>query len=517
VTKLYHRGSAKLSQALDADGMLASIEAFLGTCRSPAMIEYGEEITHLAPGQYALELRAGRLWIEVWSETRNISRRILSIDGHAIGVLDCAVQRFGGKSGKLSFLDLDRPQSAHKALCGTRQNFTEQFRRMLSRQFPGWEICTLSCGMDLQRSFSPVFPRARLKRGNQQIAALACADVQDESAMLTFALIWHHHLCALGGQGTHTSLCLFLPDTAGCLTAHRLRWLTGNMLKTRLFRFNVHGSAGEVDAQDLGNLQTRVSPHYIEAPLSADLSALLTRLATIDGVGYCPELNGGISMRCRGLEFARIENGRLLLGIETKREVSASHIQDVEQLAAQMSDPGRTTVPASAACKHRPGLQTFPERWLESSVRSCLSTIDPSLLQAPVHGQVLTFAAGDRDLIDLLAVSSSGRLAVLELKASEDIHLPVQALDYWMRIAWHGQSGELEHLFPGISLDGKPPRLLLVAPAICFHPSNASVLRYFSPDIEVERIGVNSEWGENLKVVLRLKGADVPISHRSSQ
>jgi hypothetical protein len=224
------------------------------------MIEYGEEITRLTPGQYALELRAGRLWMEVWCETRSISRRILAIDRHAIGVLDCAVQRFGGKSGKLSFLDLDRPQSAHKALCGTRQNFTEQFRRMLSRQFPGWEICTLSCGMDLQRSFSPVFPRARLKRGNQQIAALACADVQDESAMLTFALIWHHHLCALGGQGTHTSLCLFLPDTAGCLTAHRLRWLTGKMLETRLFRFNMHGLAGEVDAQDLGNLQTRVSP-----------------------------------------------------------------------------------------------------------------------------------------------------------------------------------------------------------------------------------------------------------------
>jgi hypothetical protein len=452
VTRLYHKGSAKLPQALDADALLATIEAFLTTCRSPAMVEYGEEITRLAPNQYALELRAGRVWIEVLSETRSICRRILAIDRRAIGVLDCTVQRFGGKSGKLSFLDLDRPQSAHKALCGTRQSFTEQFRRMLSRQFPGWEICTLSCGMDLQRSLSPVFPRARLRRGNQQVAALACPDIQDESAMLTSALIWHHHLCALGGQETHTSLCLFLPDTAGCLTAHRLPWLTGKTLETRLFRFNAHGSAGEVDARDLGNLQTRVSPHYVQAALSADLSALLARLTAIDGIGYCPELNGGISMRCRGLEFARIENGRLLLGIETKREVSASHIQDVEQLAAQISDPGMTAVPASATCMRRPGLQTFPERWLESSVRSSLSTIDASLLQNPVHGQVLTFAAGDRDLIDLLAVSCSGRLAVLELKASEDIHLPVQALDYWMRIAWHAQNGELEHLFPAFHL-----------------------------------------------------------------
>jgi hypothetical protein len=457
------------------------------------------------------------VWIEVWCETRSISRRILAIERQAIGVLDCTVQRFGGKAGRLSFLDLDRPQSAHKALCGTRQNFSEQFRRMLSRQFPGWEIATVSSGMDLQHSFSPVFPRARVKRGNQQIAALACPDVQDEGAMLTYALIWYDHVRAHGGQGTHTALCLFLPDTAGNLTAHRLRWLAGKTLETRLFRFNAHGLAGEVDARDLGNLQTRVSPHYVQASLSTHLRSLLARLTLIDGVGCCPELNGGISVRCRGLEFARIENGRVLLGIETKNEVTASHTQDVEQLAAQISNSGISSVRSQAAGMGRPAVQTFPERWLESSVRSNLSAIDASLLQSPVHGQVLTFAAGDRDLIDLLAVSPSGRLAVLELKASEDIHLPLQALDYWMRIAWHAQRGELGHLFPGISLDGKPPRLLLVAPAICFHPSNTTVLGYFSPDVEVERVGVNSDWHENVRVVLRLKGADAPISHRSSQ
>ena len=280
VTKLYHKGSAKPANALDADALLVTVEVFLGKCRNPAMLEYGEEMTRLAPGQYALELRAGRVWIEVSCETRSISRRILAIERHATGVLDCTVQRFGGKYGQLSFLDLDRPQSAHKALCGTRQSFTEQFRRMLSRQFPGWEICTLSCGMDLQRSFSPVFPRARLKRGNQQVAALACPDVQDENAMLTFALIWHHHVSAHGAQGTRTALCLFMPDTAGCLAANRLRWLTGKGFEARIFRFNAHGSAGEVDAHDLGNLQTRVSPvcrGYIER-----------RFECFTHAAYCP-------------------------------------------------------------------------------------------------------------------------------------------------------------------------------------------------------------------------------------
>ncbi|HEY1217003.1 MAG TPA: hypothetical protein VGE93_25540, partial [Bryobacteraceae bacterium] len=228
-------------------------------------------------------------------------------------------------------------------------------------------------------------------------------------------------------------LCIFLPDNAGTLTAQRLRWLTGRDVTVRLFRFNAHGSAGEVDSQDLGNLDTRVS---------------------------------------------RTGSG------ETKL------------------DRGE---PAAAT----------PERTLEIQIRSGVEAIDATLRAKPVHGQVLTFSAGDRDLIDLLAVSVTGGLAVLELKVTEDIHLPLQALDYWMRVAWHARKGELNHLFPGIPLDSKPPRLLLIAPAMSFHSTNATVLSYFSPGIEVERIGINEGWRQGVRVVMRLKGADSPISHGS--
>jgi hypothetical protein len=47
------------------------------------------------------------------------------------------------------------------------------------------------------------------------------------------------------------------------------------------------------------------------------------------------------------------------------------------------------------------------------------------------------------------------------------------------------------------------PRLLLVSPALDFHPSNERVLRYFSPHIPVERIGVGLEWRKELKVMYR--------------
>jgi hypothetical protein len=440
VAKLYHKKTCEISEPKDSSSLLCAIETFVSSCRKPALLEYGEDVIDLLPGQYSLEIRSERLWVDVWNDKRSISRRILSIERHTTGALDCTIHRFGGKPGKLTFLDLDRPQTAHKSLCGVRQSFGEQFRRMLFRQFPGWEIEALSCSIDLQRSFSPVFPRARISRGTAQIAAMACPSIQDEPAFLTSALLWFDHVRAYSRKDMRTSMCLFLPENAGNLTAHRLRWLVQESFGPRLFRFNSHGSAGEVDPQDLGNLETRVK--------------------------------------------------------------AARHDSEPMQGGALPSD-----VPPRDAS----------ERMLESIIRSNIATIDAMLLPSPIHGQVLTFAAGDRDLIDLLAVSCEGRLAVLELKITEDLHLPMQALDYWMRIRWHAERNELQHLFPRIPLANTLPKLLLVAPAMSFHSSNALVLRYFSPEIEVERVGVNSDWDQRLKVVLRLSGADMPISHRSSE
>jgi hypothetical protein len=499
----------------DPELLLAAIEAFLATCRRPAALEYGENPIPLLAGCFALEIRSGRLSIEIWDESRSVSRRILSVERHSTGVLDCSIHKFAGKPSRLTFLDLDRPQTEHRTRMGHRQNFAEQFRRMLQRQFPGWEIETLSSALDLQHSFSSVFPRAKVTRGSHVLAAMACPDVEDEPALLTFALIWHRYLQVRRRSQGQTSLCLFLPETAGNLSAHRLRWLSGESLTPRLFRFNAHGSAGEIDPQDLGNLQTRLASLYVAQRVSPEIEALLKELQSFDSVGCSPELNGAISIRSRGLEFARLEDGRMLLGIDDKTEIGPGQYFAVTNFAKELSNFSAAQQSAASGAPNATPPQ-FSERWLESVVRGHLPVIDPELVANPIHGQVLTFAAGDRDLIDLLAISHSGRLAVLELKVSEDLHLPLQALDYWMRVAWHLQRDELRHLFPGAVLESRPPRLLLIAPAMTFHSTNTDIFHYFSPEIEVERIGLNSDWRKNLRVVLRLTGADLPISHGST-
>ncbi len=472
------------------------------------MLDFGDNPIPLVSGQHVLDIRSGKLLIEAWDETRSLTRRILSITRKGTGALDCSVQRFGGATGALSFLDLHRPQTAARSSRGSRQSFAEQFRRMLLRQFPQWEIAALSSAMDLRRSFSASFSRAHLHRANQHVAALACPRIEDEPELMCAALLWYDYLRSRLERDQSLSLCLFLPENAGNLTAHRLHWLTGRELRSRLFRFNEHGMAGEVDPQDLGNLETRLAAQVDQWPLRPELKPVLANLSLQRGVGCCYEASGVVSIRFEGLEFARIERDTLLLGIESKEKLDLSQIDRVQQFISHLSNLPRSAAGAEGA------LPSFPERWFESAVRNHLQALDPELAPEPLHGQVLTFAGGERNLIDLLAISHSGRLAIIELKTSEDIQLPMQGLDYWMRIRWHAERNELQSLFPTIPVANLLPKLLLVAPALAFHPANEIVLRYFSPGIEVERIGVNSDWEFALRVAFRLRGADLPISHQ---
>ena len=209
-----------------------------------------------------------------------------------------------------------------------------------------------------------------------------------------------------------------------------------------------------------------------------------------------------MSVRFRGIEFARIDERRIRLGIDSIQEITMDDSELVDQFADQLR-------------LIAPNLTPQPERWLESAVRSQITALDASLQESPVHTQVLSMSGNDRNSLDLLAVSRSGRLTVIELKAAEDLQLPMQARDYWIRVMWHARRGELDHLFPGTILLPDPPRLLLVGPALSFHSANETVLRYFSPEIDVERVGINSDWQKRLKVVLRLSRGEQPQSHQT--
>jgi hypothetical protein len=137
-----------------------------------------------------------------------------------------------------------------------------------------------------------------------------------------------------------------------------------------------------------------------------------------------------------------------------------------------------------------------------------------------VYRQLPAFSAADRAMIDVLAMTLGNRLAVIELKADEDIHLPLQGVDYWARVEWHRSREEFAKFgyFPGREIAPEKPLLMLVAPALHVHPATDTILRYLSPEIEWELLGIDERWREGLKVVFRKRAKDVKnqVVHRRS-
>jgi hypothetical protein len=431
-------------------------------------------------------------------------RRITAIESQTRGKLVLRIQRFGQRIGTLALVDLQNSAGENVALRGRRLEFREQFRRFLRRQFPAYKIAELSTEADLEHSLSPAYPRAFLRQGASAWAAIgAPPDAFHCDGVLTFGLIWLDYLRLRETSGAAKAvvhgLVLYLPAEREKTTCLRLLFLNSDIAQYAAFVYTEEKLEERVDLRDYGNLDTRLEPYRRRLP--SPLDRILAPVREIGDVEAIERSDGELSLRVRGMEFARTSAEELRFGLQQRRAAGLAQAVEIRRLAEELS---RFRSP-HAVDRQNPLYLRNPESWLESQVRKDIEAIDARLLPTPVYGQVPAFAAADRGVLDLLAVDRAGRLAVIELKASEDIHLPLQALDYWMRVKWHldRQQFSVRGYFPGIELRSEPPRLLLVSPVLDFHPSNERVLRYISPAVEVERVGVSLEWQRELKVVFR--------------
>jgi hypothetical protein len=73
-------------------------------------------------------------------------------------------------------------------------------------------------------------------------------------------------------------------------------------------------------------------------------------------------------------------------------------------------------------------------------------------------------------------------------------------------------TGDFERLgyFAGISVRRESPRILLVAPELEFHSTSETLIRFLRPDLDIFRIGLSADWRKELRIVLRLRGAETP-------
>jgi len=502
--------AARIAHTLVKKSIEAANEAltrFLSEAKEPTVVEPGADPIPLLPDTYSIDFTGGRLYLQAWTRDRTLTRRITQLLDTKLGVIEFAVERFGKRTGTLQLYDASHPVAANLTRKASRQTYREQFRRSLLRQFPGWRIAELSSEADLEHSLSPAYPRALLQKGSATQAAIGCSpDAQDVDGVLTFGLIWLDYLRARETKRKVLGLSVFVPEGRQRTTCLRLLYLDPCQGEWSVFVFTDR-IEDKVDLQDYGNIETTLPT--LGAQSGSELTAWMEKLSSYPHVSSRDERGGRISWTVRGLEFARWEPGTgLHFGIETKRRATESNVPEIEGLARELV---RLRSPDSVD-RANPLYLKKPELWLEAQVSACLRDVDASLDATPAYRQAPAFAGGERSILDLLAVDYAGRLAVVEVKVTEDLHLPLQALDYWIRVYWHARHNDFSRAgyFPGKQLQTLPPRLLLIAPALHFHPTTDSLTSYFSPAIEVDIAGVAMDWREQIKVMFRRTHAPRP-------
>ena len=485
--------------------LLERVRDFLAGCRTPVAVEPGLQPVRIETGSYALEVQRSGCVLHVWGEGGNIVRRITSIRSQRGDRLDVRVRRFGASDTTLSLIDRARKGGAFDRQAESIE-FRESFRRVLQREFRDWEITRLSCAADLEHSLSPVYTRGVLRKGQQAWVVIGCADDRNTcDQILAAALIWldlersrsHKHVCR--------GLKVFLPYSRLRTTANRMAFLNRSALEFDLYGFDEQGGLCRIDPGDYGNLSTELRPCAENPPAGEPLAEWLRQITAVPNVETIRRPDGLRSLRVRGIEFALAGKTVMTYGLETQTPLSEQRLPEALALARELA----RFRSADAPDPQNPLYRRYPESWLESQVRRGIATIDSRIRKDPIYSHVPAVAGVVRGVIDLVACDNAGRLAVLELKADEDMHLPLQGLDYWMRVKWHLDRNEIASrgYFPGIELSPQPPRLLLVSPAFDFHPTTETILKYFSPEIPVERVGVGADWRRELRVAYRKTGA----------
>jgi hypothetical protein len=444
--------------------------------------------------------------LHLWSEEFNLTRRVLAITDHSEERLTLAVERFGRtKPDRLEFV---RKEFEREARDLSREEFRDRLRHLLAEQFPDEAVESLTVRPDLEHSLSGNYARGILRRGSAHFAVLAVPDGESSDTVdnsVTFALLWLERVRHASHRRAIAGLRVILPKNTGGVVAHRLRALDLRLAVELFEHDSILNVLEKVDARRAGNLDTWLVAHReSESLLQRARPALESIIALApNAISLHPTAQGReVWLRFRGLPFACWEDGRIFFGNgDCREELSAASRPAMRQL---VRDFERSRHPLAEDTRHAL-YRAQPERWLESLVREDVTRVDAVLDGRFVYAQVFANTGGEHGILDLLTVTRSGRLAIIELKASEHIHLPLQAADYWLRVRKHLENGDIARYgyFSGVELQQVPPLVYLVAPALRFHPSTDDLLKYLSPELEVVRVGLAESWRRGLQVVMR--------------
>jgi hypothetical protein len=422
--------------------------------------EAGGRTSPLPPLSWEVRGAPAKPLLHLWAENCNLTRRILAITDQSEERILPAVERFG-------------------------------------RGTP-----------DLEHSLSGLYARGIFRKGAIRGAFLAVPQQATQDAIessLIFALLWLERARQSSGKGSLSVLRLILPPGKSSLVTHQLAALDPR-LAVRIYELDsLHEHIECVDPLGDGNVSSwlvlRRECELLLHRARADLAPIVA-LAPDAITAYALVREQEVVLRFHGLPFARwcdsqihfwSNSGWRTLSARTQREMQRT----IENLKSFRS-------PLAGNSRH-PLYRAHPERWMQALIKHDLSRIDVQLDPNHAYDQVIAHSGSHHGILDLLAVTRNKRLAILELKATENPELPLQAADYWSRIRRHLALGDLPRYgyFTGIELQSAPPLVYLIAPALRFRPTTDALQKYLSPEMEIIGIGLAENWRRGLRVVMR--------------
>jgi hypothetical protein len=528
-------------QAQSPEVVAGALEAFLAEAPGAVVLEDGKLLFEMRAAKYALSTEHGRCVLHLWSEERNLVRRVVAAElrGPASGTrtLRLSVMRFGHAKPTLLEVAVDRDRRTPSNREQTRVRYVKVLERVLGRQFPEWKPEAFRTAMDLEKSFGPAYARGLLVRGQRAWAVIGVNEEEMPATIdgvLTFGILWLQACRESVSKRVVQGLKVVLPRGMATLT---MAWLAGEREEWELWELDQRTEELEQrDAEDQGNVSTRL----VQAP-NVERAKERFAVSAARVMGIVPEVaRAVVEQRLRsgyelafllhGLEFARVRIRAAKESFNRVEEITFGAGANETPLNGENELALRELV--ARLCERRvatgekrdPLYRMQPERWLEGELRRDLRRLDAKLAPEHVYAQVPAFAGGDRGMLDLLSVTEDGRLAVIEVKADEDPQLALQGLDYWVRVRWHHAQnpdaatglGEFQRhgYFGGVRLSGLAPRLWLVAPALRVHPATEVVLRYFAPGIEWTLAAIDERWRTGVRVVWRKRGSEAAGSPR---
>jgi hypothetical protein len=504
-----------------------------------ALLEDGRVLFDMRLARYAVSEAHGRCLLQLWSEERNLMRTVVDVQERA-QCLRLLTRRMGVTKPQALELVPTSDRRTPTARDAARRNYKRLLERVLTRAFIGSKVDGLRSAMDLEHSFGPAYVRGRLLRGTAAEAVIGVGAAESAAmvdGILTLGILWLDY-CRQHGDGRRHfgGLKVVVPAGAWRTTAERMAWLNHGAADFQLFTLDERSEElTPVDFRDIGNLDSRLVHAFSAEAAIERCRAGIDRLFAMvpPAARERVEVRAGSATEVRlllhGLEFARVRHGLAANSFAHEAEITFGAGANETPLTEENEALCRDLFARLFLSRHADGAHTDPlfrlqpEHWLESRLRGGIGELLPNLRGDLLYSQVPALSTGDRGMLDLLTLDRNGRLAVIELKADEDLHLPLQALDYWIRVRalnndrepGAGNEGgrplsafERQGYFAGAEVSPLAPLLLLAAPALRIHPANEPVLRYFSPQVEWELIAVSEQWRRELKVVFRKRSGD---------